>query len=240
MPSDEAAAREHVERRDRLRREEGVAVRRHQHVRLHAQSRRRRGHEGERDERVERLVAAAAQPAVLGRRVIGDEARRRSRPAPRRAPSPRSPRRSRTRRPATTWSVGSWSVKRTASHDSPSRWGVSSRLWRVAALANSCASRAPLRAHRGMSSALPDLPGRLEPKLWTVLREGCRARSSRATSLAGVIVGVVALPLAIAFAIASGVQPGAGPRHRDRRRLPDLARSAAAACRSAAPPAPSS
>jgi hypothetical protein len=42
-------------------------------VGLHAQARRRRGHEGEHDEGVERLVAAGPEPAVLGRRVVGDE-----------------------------------------------------------------------------------------------------------------------------------------------------------------------
>jgi SulP family sulfate permease len=61
--------------------------------------------------------------------------------------------------------------------------------------------------------ALPqptDLTGRLEPKLWTVLREGYpRAQLGRDVT-AGVIVGIVALPLAIAFAIASGVEPEQG------------------------------
>ena len=61
-----------------------------------------------------------------------------------------------------------------------------------------------------MSSALPDLPGRLEPKLWTVLREGIPRAQLARDALSGVIVAVVALPLAIAFAIASGVRPEAG------------------------------
>jgi SulP family sulfate permease len=61
-----------------------------------------------------------------------------------------------------------------------------------------------------MSSALPDLPGRLEPKLWTVLREGIPLHQLMRDALSGVIVGVVALPLAIAFAIASGVRPEQG------------------------------
>jgi SulP family sulfate permease len=50
----------------------------------------------------------------------------------------------------------------------------------------------------------------LEPKLWTVLREGYdRAQFARDLG-AGLVVGVVALPLAIAFAIASGVGPEKG------------------------------
>jgi SulP family sulfate permease len=61
-----------------------------------------------------------------------------------------------------------------------------------------------------MSSALPDLHSRLEPKLWTVLREGVSRQQLARDALSGVIVGVVALPLAIAFAIASGVRPEAG------------------------------
>jgi SulP family sulfate permease len=61
-----------------------------------------------------------------------------------------------------------------------------------------------------MASALPDIAGRLEPKLWTVLREGISRGQLARDALAGVIVGVVALPLAIAFAIASGVRPEAG------------------------------
>jgi len=61
-----------------------------------------------------------------------------------------------------------------------------------------------------MSSALPDLASRLEPKLWTVLREGISRAQLARDALSGVIVGVVALPLAIAFAIASGVRPEQG------------------------------
>jgi len=61
-----------------------------------------------------------------------------------------------------------------------------------------------------MSSALPDLQGRLEPKLWTVMREGISRAQLARDVLAGVSVGVVALPLAIAFAIASGVRPEQG------------------------------
>jgi SulP family sulfate permease len=61
-----------------------------------------------------------------------------------------------------------------------------------------------------MSSAVPDLVGRLEPKLWTVLREGISREQLGRDVLSGVIVGVVALPLAIAFAIASGVRPEQG------------------------------
>ena len=61
-----------------------------------------------------------------------------------------------------------------------------------------------------MSSALPDLPGRLVPKLWTVLRDGIPRAQLARDVVSGVIVGVVALPLAIAFAIASGVRPEQG------------------------------
>jgi SulP family sulfate permease len=61
-----------------------------------------------------------------------------------------------------------------------------------------------------VSSALPDLAGRLEPKLWTVLREGISREQLARDALSGVIVAVVALPLAIAFAIASGVRPEQG------------------------------
>jgi SulP family sulfate permease len=59
-------------------------------------------------------------------------------------------------------------------------------------------------------SPASDLTGRLEPKLWTVLREGLTLRDVARDTLAGVIVGIVALPLAIAFAIASGVSPAQG------------------------------
>jgi SulP family sulfate permease len=61
-----------------------------------------------------------------------------------------------------------------------------------------------------LASAAPDLRGRLEPKLVTVLREGLTARDVGRDVLAGVIVGIVALPLAIAFGIASGVSPAQG------------------------------
>jgi SulP family sulfate permease len=54
------------------------------------------------------------------------------------------------------------------------------------------------------------LPGRFEPKLFTVLREGYSRAQFLSDLTAGVIVGIVALPLAIAFAIASGVKPEAG------------------------------
>lgn len=69
----EPPAREHVERGDRLRGQKRIAVGRDQHVRLHTQPRGRRRHERERHEGVERLMAAAAQPAVLGRGMVGDE-----------------------------------------------------------------------------------------------------------------------------------------------------------------------
>lgn len=51
---------------------------------------------------------------------------------------------------------------------------------------------------------------RLEPKLFTILREGYTKELFLADLTAGVIVGIVALPLAIAFAIASGVKPEQG------------------------------
>lgn len=50
----------------------------------------------------------------------------------------------------------------------------------------------------------------LEPKLFTVLREGYSRAALGRDLLAGVVVGIVALPLAIAFAIASGVRPEQG------------------------------
>ncbi len=54
------------------------------------------------------------------------------------------------------------------------------------------------------------LPPELEPKLFTVLREGYSARDLARDALSGVVVAVVALPLAIAFAIASGARPEQG------------------------------
>jgi SulP family sulfate permease len=51
---------------------------------------------------------------------------------------------------------------------------------------------------------------RLEPKLFSVLREGYTRQQFTSDLVAGLIVGVVALPLAIAFAIASGVKPEQG------------------------------
>ena len=64
------------------------------------------------------------------------------------------------------------------------------------------------RAWRGeLVSQTPDEQVRLEPKLWTCLREGISLQQLAQDALAGVIVGIVALPLAIAFAIASGVKP---------------------------------
>jgi SulP family sulfate permease len=54
------------------------------------------------------------------------------------------------------------------------------------------------------------LPPELEPKLFSVLREGYTFADLRRDALAGIVVGIVALPLAIAFAIASGVRPEQG------------------------------
>ncbi len=51
---------------------------------------------------------------------------------------------------------------------------------------------------------------KLEPKLFTILREGYTSKQFLSDMTAGVIVGIVALPLAIAFAIASGVKPEQG------------------------------
>jgi SulP family sulfate permease len=50
----------------------------------------------------------------------------------------------------------------------------------------------------------------LEPKLFTMLREGFPRGQIPRDLLAGVVVGIVALPLAIAFGIASGVRPEQG------------------------------
>ena len=50
----------------------------------------------------------------------------------------------------------------------------------------------------------------LEPKLFSVIREGYdRAQLGRDIT-AGLLVGIVAVPLALAFAIASGVEPRQG------------------------------
>jgi SulP family sulfate permease len=51
---------------------------------------------------------------------------------------------------------------------------------------------------------------RIEPKLFSLLREGYTLRQFYGDLGAGVTVGIVALPLAIAFAIASGVKPEQG------------------------------
>jgi SulP family sulfate permease len=59
-------------------------------------------------------------------------------------------------------------------------------------------------------SSPPELAGRLEPKLWTVLREGVSRAQLVRDAMSGVIVAIVALPLAIAFGIASGVRPEQG------------------------------
>ena len=72
---DHAPAGEHVEAQHRLRGEERVAVREHEDVRLHAQPCRGRGRERQRDERIERVVAAAREPLDVGRGMVGDEAR---------------------------------------------------------------------------------------------------------------------------------------------------------------------
>lgn len=61
-----------------------------------------------------------------------------------------------------------------------------------------------------MSSPRDGRPGRLEPKLLTVLREGISREQLLRDAGAGVVVGVVAVPLALAFAIASGVPPARG------------------------------
>lgn len=82
------------------------------------------------------------------------------------------------------------------------------------------------------------------PKLITVLREGYPrgpfppGQLTR-DILAGIIVGIVAVPLAIAFAIASGVGPERGLYTAVVAGFL-ISRSAAAACRSADPPARSS
>ena len=62
---------EHVEARRRPRREERIAVREHAEVGEHAEARRGRGGEGEPDERVEGLVAAAREPVVVGKGMLG-------------------------------------------------------------------------------------------------------------------------------------------------------------------------
>jgi len=51
---------------------------------------------------------------------------------------------------------------------------------------------------------------KLQPKLFTILREGYTRRQFNGDLLGGLTVGVVALPLSIALAIASGVKPEQG------------------------------
>ena len=51
---------------------------------------------------------------------------------------------------------------------------------------------------------------KLEPKLFTVLKEGYSFGQFQGDLMGGLTVGVVALPLAIALAIASGVKPEQG------------------------------
>lgn len=50
----------------------------------------------------------------------------------------------------------------------------------------------------------------LEPKLFTVIREGYNRNLFFKDLSAGIVVGIIAMPLAIAFAIASGVKPEQG------------------------------
>jgi SulP family sulfate permease len=51
---------------------------------------------------------------------------------------------------------------------------------------------------------------KLEPKLFSILREGYTRKMFAGDLMGGLTVGVVALPLAIALAIASGVKPEQG------------------------------
>ncbi|MEO8042059.1 MAG: SulP family inorganic anion transporter, partial [Acidobacteriota bacterium] len=51
---------------------------------------------------------------------------------------------------------------------------------------------------------------KLEPKLFSILREGYTRKMFAGDLAGGLTVGIVALPLAIAFAIASGVKPEQG------------------------------
>jgi sulfate permease, SulP family len=51
---------------------------------------------------------------------------------------------------------------------------------------------------------------KLEPKLFTVLKEGYSFKQFQGDLMGGLTVGIVALPLAIALAIASGVKPEQG------------------------------
>ncbi len=65
-----------------------------------------------------------------------------------------------------------------------------------------------MNAHYEEEPIVPQ--SKLEPKLWTVLREGYTGETFVKDLTAGIIVGIVALPLAIAFGIASGVTPEQG------------------------------
>jgi len=51
---------------------------------------------------------------------------------------------------------------------------------------------------------------KLEPKLFSILKEGYTRQMFQGDLLGGLTVGIVALPLAIALAIASGVKPEQG------------------------------
>lgn len=54
------------------------------------------------------------------------------------------------------------------------------------------------------------MPKRLEPQLFSVLKEGYTWKLFTGDLISGIIVGIIALPLAIALAIASGVNPVQG------------------------------
>ena len=109
---DHPAAGDCIQARDGLRRQEGVAVRKHQDVGVQAQPLRRRGGDGEAHERVEGVVAARSQPGVRRERMLGCVARVEIRVFQRARKSRRWPRAPIHSAPFVTWSVGSCPEKR--------------------------------------------------------------------------------------------------------------------------------
>ena len=71
-PEDETPLGEHIDRRDRLRQHEGVAIGQHDDVRHQLDALGDGGAEGERREGIESVVPAAVEPLLGGRGMIGE------------------------------------------------------------------------------------------------------------------------------------------------------------------------